>query len=69
MIIAKNHSVKFTVTSLLILVLKLLHLKWHCSGTMIFGAILLHLSEQGDVIHLREVAELDEKLKQSKPNF
>ena len=39
------------------------------AGTIIFGATLSHLSEQGDVIYLREVAKLDEKLKQTKPNF
>ena len=39
------------------------------AGTMIFGATLLHLSEQGDVIYLGEVAKLHEKLKQTKPNF
>lgn len=33
---------------------------WLTIGTMMFGAILLHLLEQGDFIHLREVAKIDE---------
>lgn len=41
---------------------------WLITGTMMFGAILLHLLEQGDFIHLREVAEIDEKPKQTKPS-
>ena len=38
------------------------------AGIVIFRAMLLDLLEQGDVIHLWKVDELDKKLKQNKPN-
>ena len=38
------------------------------AGIVIFRAMLLDLLEQGDVMHLWKVDELDKKLKQNKPN-